>query len=307
MAFNHRSFSAVFGAAMGVMAMAEPVAAAPSVVASIKPIGSLVAAVMHGIGSPHILVAGNGSPHGYSLKPSDAAALQRADVIFRVGPDLENFLIAPLDSISAADRVTTLEDSPGLVLLPPRMGGAFEADDDGDQSGAIDPHIWLDPANARIMVGTIADALARTDPDNEAVYRANAAETDRALLALKAEIEEILAPVRGKPFVVFHDAYQYFEHGFDIEAAGSIVVEPDTPPGAKRLAAIRDALTRLEAACVFAEPEFRSSLVDTVIEGSSAKIGVLDPLGSELADGPELYFTLIRNLAGGLADCLAEG
>jgi len=307
MAFNHGFFSAVFGAAIGVMVMVLPVAAASNVVASIKPIGSLVAAVMDGVGRPHILVGGNGSPHGYSLKPSDAAALQRADVIFRVGPDLENFLIAPLESFSAADRVTTLEDSPGLVLLPPRIGGAFEADDDGDQSGAIDPHIWLDPANARIMVGTIADALVRIDPDNEAVYRANAAETDTALMALTAEIEGILAPVRGKPFVVFHDAYQYFEHGFDIEAAGSIVVEPGTPPGAKRLAAIRDALTRLKAACVFAEPEFRSALVDTVIEGSSARTGVLDPLGSELADGPDLYFALIRNLAEGLADCLAEG
>jgi len=282
-----------------------PASAAPNVVASIKPVASLVAAVMQGVGTPHLIVAGNGSPHTYALKPSDAAALQQADLVFWIGPVLENFLIDPVTTLASKATSVPLEDVAGLTRLPPRRGGTFEADDDGDQAGPIDPHLWLDPDNAKVMVAAIAVALARADPGNAVAYAANSRTTQAVLDALVAEVETKLAPARGKPFVVFHDAYQYFENRFNVSAIGSIVVEPDVMPGVKRLGEIRDKVQNLAAICVFSEPEFTSSLVESLTEGTSARKAVLDPLGADLDDGPALYVTLIRNLADNLASCLA--
>jgi len=308
-----------------------PALAAPAVVASIKPIHSLVAAVMGDIGTPKLIVAGSGSPHTYAMKPSDARAVQEADLVFWVGPDLENFLITPLENLSSSEKVIALGETPGLTLLTPREGGTFEADehdheahadhedehedhadedhadhDHADHEEHVDAHLWLDPQNARLMLFPIADALSAADPENAKTYRANAAQTASGIDQLITDTTATLEPVKARPFVVFHDAYHYFENRFGVSAAGSIVIEPDTAPGVQRIAAIRDKLRDLNAACVFSEPEFESALVQTVIEGSNAKTGVLDPLGAAIPDGPELYFTLISDLANGLADCLAE-
>lgn len=294
--------------AAGLMALAltiPPALAAPAVVASIKPIHSLVAAVMANVGTPKLIVAGNGSPHTYAMKPSDASGVQQADLVFWVGPDLENFLIGPLQTLSRPEKTIALEFTPGLTKFGPRTGGTFEIDDDGDQNVATDPHLWLDPENAKLMVGAISAALSAADPENAKTYQANAAKTEVRLDTLIADITDALAPVKGRPFVVFHDAYHYFESRFGMHAAGSIVVEPDTPPGVRRIAAIRDKLRTLNAACIFAEPEFESDLIHTVTEGSNAKIGTLDPLGAAIPDGPDLYFNLLHAMAASLKTCLA--
>ncbi len=194
--------------------------------------------------------------------------------------------------------------------LPVRTDDSFEPDaqDDHGNGGAakelMDPHLWLDPQNAKDMVMAIADALDRIDPTNATSYDRNAAEALASLDDLTAEIQSMLAPVRGGSYIVFHDAYQYFEKSFDIPAAGSITVNPESLPGAKRLAAMHDKIASLGASCVFTEPQFKPQLADVVTEGVNARIGVLDPLGAGLAEGPDLYFTLMRKLAQNLADCL---
>ncbi|AWK86108.1 zinc ABC transporter substrate-binding protein ZnuA [Azospirillum thermophilum] len=305
----------------------------PKVVASIKPIHSLVASVMQGVGEPALLVKGAGSPHTYALKPSDAKALSAADLVVWVGPELEGFLEKPLKSNAPKATVVTLMEQPGMLLLDAREGGAWEPHDHGhahehghghdhghDKKAAgkagghdddhdhdhdeVNTHIWLDPANARRIAAAVAEALAVRDPANAETYRTNAERTGARIDQLDAELKAALGPVARKPFVVFHDAYQYFEARYDLGAVGSITVNPERRPSAKRLSAIRAKISGLEAACVFAEPQFEPALVRTIIEGTKAKTGVLDPEGADLADGPDLYFTLMRNLAAGLRGCL---
>lgn len=302
-------------------------AEAPKVVVSIKPIHSLVASVMQGVGEPALLVRGGASPHTYTLKPSDAKSLSAADLVVWVGPEMEGFLEKPLSANAAKAKVLTLLTVPGMLLLDARETGAWEPHDhghghedhkakEGAKEGAkhghddehehdeVNTHLWLDPANARRIVTATADALAARDPANAEAYRSNAERTAQSIDALDAELKAALAPVANKPFVVFHDAYQYFEARYNLSGVGSITVNPDRRPSAKRLSAIRAKIAGLEASCVFAEPQFEPALVRTVTEGTKARTGVLDPEGADLAEGVALYPALMRNLAASLRACL---
>lgn len=323
-----------------LLATSSMVMAEPLVVTSIKPVQSLVAAVMKGVGEPNLIVEGAGSPHGYNLRPSQAVALQEADLIVRIGPELETFLDKPIETIAHNAQTLDLIDVKGVLRLPPRAGGAFEthehthgeharkehekgaehedhhsgdyhSEDHGAEAShehaheRIDPHAWLDPVNGQRFLAAIADKLAEIDPENAATYAANARSATESLAALNREISAMLTPVRDRGFVVFHDAYQYFENRFDIHASGSITVNPELSPGAERIGEIQAKVRELGATCVFSEPQFQSDIVSVVMEGSSAQTGVLDPLGSSLESGPELYPNLIRGLATSMRDCLS--
>lgn len=303
--------SASFAAAV-VLGLCGPAAAAVTVVASIKPVHSLVAAVMQGAGSPHLIVTGGASPHATSLKPSDAAALEQAAVVVWVGEGLEAFLASPLDTLAGQATVVELAEVPGLTRLPYRAGGpwgeheeeAEPAEEHDHEHGGIDLHLWLDPDNAKVMVAAIAAALSTADPGNSGLYRANAASLATRLDALSREIEHDLAPVKGVPFVVFHDAFQYLDSRFGLNTVGSITVNPEQQPGAARLKDIQEQIAALGARCVFAEPQFEPRLVQVAVEGTAARRGTLDPLGADIPDGPELYFELLRRNARSLKDCL---
>ena len=301
------------------------------VVASIKPVHSLVASVMQGVSEPGLLVKGAGSPHTYSLKPSQAKELQAADIVFWMSHDLEAFLENSIESIAKNAKAVSLMDSHGLMKLNFREGGAFDAhdhghddhgddkhddhghdkhDDHGDDKhddhghDEVDPHVWLDPQNAKSLVHEIEEHLAEIDPSNAAKYEVNAKAVMKKLDALTKEIEADLKPIRERGYVVFHDAYQYFEKRFGVSAVGSITVSPEVLPGAERVSELRDKVKSLNASCVFSEPQFEPKLVKTITENTDAGTGVLDPLGANIKDGPELYFTLIRNMAKSLKGCL---
>lgn len=304
--------------------------ASPEVVVSVKPIHSLVAAVMQGVGEPKLIVDGAASPHTYSMKPSKARALEKADVIFWVGANLETFLDKPLDALGSKATVVSLADAPGVEKLKLREGGAFEAHDDEDEKhddhaghshgaekhdhdkhddhahGGFDMHLWLDPGNAKAMVTEIEGRLSKADPKHAAIYSRNASELQQKIDAMDKDIATALAPVKAKPLVVFHDAYQYFEHHYGINVVGSITVSPETAPGAERLSDIHKKLASLNAICIFAEPQFKPKLIDVVTAGTKAKSGVLDPEGASLKEGPGLYFDLMRNLSKSLTDCLGK-
>ena len=334
--------------------------AAPDVVVSIKPVHSLVASVMKGVGEPSLIVEGAASPHTYTLKPSNARALENADLVFWIGPGLEAFLDKPLQALPKKAKVVELEDAPGLTKLRFREGGAFEGHDDGahaeagedheghadedgvdhahdhgaedagqtdhaeaehsgddghdheghdhdeHEHGGTDMHLWLDPSNARAMAATIAKSLGEADPANKAAYEANLAALDSEIDALDAEIAAQLKPVLEKPFIVFHDAYQYFENRYGVRVAGSVTVSPESMPGAERLSTIHAKIEELGAACVFAEPQFEPKLIGVVTEGTQAKSGVLDPEGGSLEAGPALYGQLMRNLATSMSGCLSQ-
>ncbi len=289
------------------------------VVASIKPVHALVAGVMQGVGEPDLLMTGGGSPHTYSLRPSQARALQGAGLVFWVGPDLEAFLEKPVGTLAKEATVVTLLEAPGLTTLALREGGTFEVHEDhheehdedhdenhgGHDHGAVNAHVWLDPNNAAAMVGEIERALIAFDDQNAAQYRANAAVLRQELAALTEEMRLTLAPVKDRPFVVFHDAYQNLEHRFDLRAVGSITVSPEVMPGAERVAEIKAKVRELDVTCVFSEPQFEPRLVAVVTEGAGANVGVLDPLGTEIEAGPDLYFDLMRQMAASMSTCLA--
>jgi zinc transport system substrate-binding protein len=301
---------------MAVLSASASAAAAPQVVASVKPLHGLVAAVMEGVAEPTLLIS-RGSPHGYSLRPSEARALRRAELVFWVGPGLEAVLEKPLRTLSAQATVVPMVDLPGLVLLPLRAGGAW----DGDQHGPEDPvghqpeaetvagsrnlHIWLDPDNARVMVAAIASALARADPPNAARYRRNGADTLARIETQDRDLRQRLEPIGDRAYVVFHDGYHYFERHYGLNAVGSITVSPERAPGARRLREIRARIAELGAVCVFSEPQFEPALVATVVEGTAARTGTLDPLGARIAPGPQAYFALMDALAAALMSCLA--
>ena len=305
-----------------------------NVMASIKPIHSLVSAVMDGAGTPSLIIEGAGSPHTYALKPSQAAQLQDADLIFWVSHDLEAFLEKPIEGLAADAHAIALSDAHGLTKLKFREGGTFDAHDhddhddhghdkhddhddhghdkhddhdDHDDHGhdSFDPHVWLDPENAKAIIHEIEEALVAADPENAATYEANAANMMGKLDALITEIDAELEPLRGKGYIVFHDAYQYFEQRFGVSAVGSITVSPEVLPGAKRVSELQAKVKSLDATCVFSEPQFEPKLVSTVTENTNAGTGVLDPLGASIESGPNLYFTLIRNMARSLKDCLS--
>ena len=298
------------------------------VVTSIKPVHSLVAAVMQGVGTPDLIVEGAGSPHTYALKPSQAKQLQEADLVFWMSHDLEAFLEKSIDGIATKAVSVPLMESRGLMTLGFREGGAFDdhghdehddhdehdKDDDHDHEkhddhdehdhGEVDPHVWLDPENAKAMVHEIEEALAKADPANAATYESNAEAVMAKLDSLVAEIDSELQPVKGRGYIVFHDAYQYFENRFGVSAIGSITVSPEVLPGAERISDLQEKVRSLDATCVFSEPQFEPKLVATVTENTNARTGVLDPLGTAIDKGPNLYFTLIRNMASSLKNCL---
>lgn len=292
----------------------------PKVMASVQPLHSLVASVMKGVGEPGLVVSGAQSEHTYALKPSDARALAAARVVVLVDEHYETFLAKPLKGRKSGLDVIALADLPGAHVLPTRKGGLWEEeeeehDDDHGKGhahehehhhhGAVDGHVWLDPANARLLVAAVADRLAELDPPHADTYHANADATVARLEALDAQLKARLEPVKDKPFVVFHDAYQYVEKRYGLSAAGSITVDPERPPSAHRLAELRDRLKAAGAACVFREPQFPAPVVQTLADAAGARVGVLDPQGADIPPGPEHYFTLMTRLADSLASCLA--
>lgn len=317
------------------------------VVASIKPVHSLVSAVMVGVDEPYPVMRNSRSHHMFNMRPSDAAALQEADVIFLIDKTIESALADTIENLAGNSWVVELSGSRGLVRWPFREGGAFEADPhhthdeedghdqyghghshahehdgehtdehaeartgnhedaDGENHGAFDLHLWLDPANAQVMVARIADVLSLADPSNATRYDENARELIHRLENLTSEIVAEVAPVRGRPFIVFHDSYRYFEERFGLTAVGSVAIDPQRPPGARRIREIRRLLDELDVVCVFDEPAFDRRLVNTLIEGTPVRVGTLDPMGILVESGPDLYFSLLRDMAKSFRDCLA--
>ena len=293
--------------------VAGPVHAdAPRVVVSIKPLHSLVAGVMKGVGAPRLLVRGVASPHRHALRPSEARALANADVVFWVGETVEHFLVTTLEAARA--RVVALLEAPDVRVLPAREGGVWKVrgsgrdhDHDHDHGhGHEDGHIWLDPRNAIAIAETVARVLAEADPGNAVRYRENAHDLAARLATLENELATTLSPVKRVPYVVFHDAYQYLEARFGLNAIGSVSVHTGRAPGASRLRELRRGIVDSGARCVFREPQFEPGLVRTVIEGTGAAADVLDPLGADIPPGEDAYFALMRRIAGSLASCLSR-
>lgn len=361
----------VAAALLGGTAFAE----VPSVAVDIAPVHSLVARVMDGLGTPHLIVQPGASPHGYNLRPSEAQALQDADIVVWMGEDLTPWMEGALETLTTDAAVTTLLETEGTTLLDFREGALFEAHDHGDHDdhedhsdhddhddakddhehedahdhgdehghddhddhddhkdsddhddhadhddhddhedhaghddhhdhGEHDPHAWLSPQNASAWLNVIAGQLSAADPDNAGTYFANAAAAREEMNGLSAEVNAILDPVRGGSFIVFHDAYQYFETDFAFPASGAISLGDASDPSPARIADIQARVRDEGIDCVLSEPQFNPGLVATVLDGTEASTGVIDPLGAALTPGAGLYPQLIKGMAETLAECL---
>ena len=292
-----------------------------SVVASIKPIHSLVAAVMGDIGTPHLLLEAPSSAHHFTLKPSQARSLQAADIVFWVGPTMEQPLTKALATLAPQAQTLPLMESAGLVLINfDKVTPAHEKHDhekhdhekhDHEKHDEhakhddhlINPHIWLDPQNAKIMLGVIAARLAKADPENASTYAANADSMAARLATLETDITSQLASYSAAKFLVLHDAHVYFERRFGLRNYGAITTEPDVMPTASRVKALRDELREHRFDCIFAEPFLGQKAVALIAEGSKVSIGTLDPIASNLPAGAQLYPDLLMSYAKALQSC----
>ena len=304
------------------------------VVASIKPIHSLASYLMDGVGKPKLIVDGYASPHGFSLKPSHAKMLQEADIVFWVGEDIENFLEKPLGSIAKNAEKIELLDIRGLKKLKFRERNVFEGHDDhghkeddhddhakkedghdddhkkeghdehgheGHAHGEFDPHIWLDPLNAKVILKEMAKHLIENDQANESIYKENLKKANKDLDKLVKQVKSEL----NKDFksIVFHDAYQYFEKRFKVNVLGAFTVNTDVLPGAEQLSEIREIIEHEKVTCVFSEPQFNPDIINAVAKDMNINTGVIDPLGATLNPGKDLYFNLIKNMSKSFQGC----
>jgi len=315
-----------------------PANAEIKVVTSIKPIHSLASYLMDGVAKPDLIVDGYASPHGFALKPTHAKMLQEADLIFWVGEDLENFLEKPLKSIAKKAEKIELMEIKGLTKLKFRERNIFEEHDHGHKEGdhddqkkkeddhdehghddehkedghdehgheghahgEHDPHIWLDPMNAKVILSEMAEHLIENDQKNEVKYKANLKKAHKDLDNLTKKVKSEL----NKDFksIVFHDAYQYFEKRFGINILGAFTVNTDVMPGAEQLSEIREVIEHDKVSCIFSEPQFNPDIIKAVAKDTNVATGVIDPLGATLNPGKDLYFDLIGNMSKSFKGC----
>ena len=297
------------------------------VVTSIKPIHSLTSYVMDGVGKPDLIVDGFNSPHGFNLKPSHAKMIENADLIIWVGEDLEAFLEKPLNTIAKKAVNVEIMDLNGIKKLKFREKNIFEDHDDHGHGhkekkhddhghkkakhddhghdkhahGEHDPHVWLDPMNAKVIIKEIENQLVKLDPDNSSKYKTNSkkaqSELDNLTKNIKRDLKENLR------FVVFHDAYQYFENRFGIKVLGALTVNPDVLPGAEQLSEIREVIEHEKVNCLFSEPQFNPAIIKSIAKDTKIKTGVLDPLGATLDKGKSMYFELLQSMYASFKGC----
>ena len=324
---------------LSFLTLLSPANAEIKVVASIKPIHSLASYLMDGVGKPELIVDGYASPHGFAMKPSHAKMLQNADIIFWVGEDIENFLEKPLNSIAKKAEKIELMEIKGVTKLKFRERNIFDEHDHGHKEddhddhakkeddhddhdhdkeghkkddhddhgheghahGEFDPHIWLDPMNAKVILSEMAEHLIEIDQKNASKYKANLNKAHKDLDNLTKKVKSEL----NKDFksIVFHDAYQYFEERFGVNILGAFTVNTDVMPGAEQLAEIREVIEHDKVSCIFSEPQFNPDIIKAVAKDTNVATGVIDPLGATLDPGKNLYFDLIKNMSNSFKGC----
>ena len=295
-----------------------------NVVTTIKPLHSLISNVMKGVGEPSLIIEGTSNPHNFVLKPSHAKLLQDADIIFWIGEDLEAFMEKPLSSLAKDAKKISFMELGSIKKLKFRENNIFDHDDHDDHDGhkeddhddhdghkeddhdrhnhgEFDAHLWLDPVNAKEMVIEISHELSELDPANKNKYKANADKTIEVLDNLIKEVNQSLS--KDISYVVFHDAYQYFEKRFEVTSAGALTLNPDVLPGAKQIVDIQSLIKEKNIKCIFSEPQYNPKIIETLASDTNISTGTMDPLGANLDRGVTMYSKLIMNIADSIKNC----
>ncbi|MFJ4144885.1 zinc ABC transporter substrate-binding protein [Pseudomonas sp. NPDC089734] len=285
-----------------------PAHAEVRVLTSIKPLQLIAAAVQDGVGTPEVLLPPGASPHHYALRPSDVRRLKEVELFYWIGPDMESFLPRVIQGRTLP--AVAVQSLPGMHLRH------FEADNsshddhgadehDHDHSpGSLDSHLWLSSVNARVIAAKMAVDLGAVDPDNAARYKSNAEAFAKRLDALDARIKHRVSAVSGKPYFVFHEAFDYFEDAYGLKHAGVFSVAAEIQPGAQHVAAMRERLKEVGKTCVFSEPPLRPRLAETLTAGLPVKLAELDALGGYTPATAQGYEQVLQKLGDDLAGCL---
>ena len=313
------------------------------VITTIQPINALVNAVIGNTGKTISIVPADMTPHNFKLKPSDAKKLQDANLIFYVSDQLESNIVKFFENLPKKVITVNIMEETGITHLPIRDNEAWERhdhndhdnhskkhddhddhdkhgkkhddhddhdkhgkkhDDHDDHQVKEDVHIWLSPDNAIKIVNKVNEELSLFFPENKKIYNDNSSKFIKKINNLKKELTKDLAPIKDKPFIVFHDAYQYFEKTFGLNAVGSVALEGGVASSPKQISFIKDKIIKSNASCVFQEPQFDSKLVKIVVEGTNTQIGTLDPLGVDIKTTSDFYLQLLKNMSKSLKECL---
>ena len=281
--------------------------AQPKVVVTLKPIHSLVASIMEGVDTPSLLLPDGSSPHHFQLKPSTLKEIQTADLIIWVGPTLENFMEKPLTQVKPKLGILSVLDTPNLKKWPLREDRDWahsEHQHDHDHSDNTDPHIWLSLSNAKLIAQAIADYLSKADVKHAKIYQGNAKKLHNKLDDTQQQMHTLLDPIKNKPYLVYHDGYQYLEKEFNLNGAGTIVINPSVPLSGKGLYTIRELIKQKQIVCVFRETEFSDNFVKKTLGELNVKIDELDPLGTRFAPGVGNYEKTMLQIGKTMRDCL---
>ena len=284
---------------ISIMLMLPLRAMAIEVLTSIKPLQLMVNELMLGVKEPDLLVSSNASPHDYALRPSDVKKIRQSDLVIWFGNDLEPFMTK---LVQESPNTLTISDIENLPLREYESAHAH----DGHDHGSHDPHFWMGIEIVQVVAPEIVARLIEIDPDNKAKYQANLSAFLDNLSSTDETLKATLAAVSGKGYFVFHDAYGYFEQRYQLNNLGHFTVSPERKPGAKTLIQIRNRLAEGDVQCVFAEPQFTPAVIETVLRGSDAKKGVLDPIGSEIKVQPGGYFQFLLQMGNAFHQCLSS-
>jgi zinc transport system substrate-binding protein len=301
-----RLFS-IFVAFIASFLLIGPAQAEVKVLTSIKPLQLIAAAVQDGVAIPEVLLPPGASPHNYALRPSDVRKVQSVDLLYWIGPDMEGFLPRVLNGRTLPS--VAVQDLSGMKLrhfAEDNHSHAEEADehDHDHRPGSLDAHLWLSPVNGRVIAAKMAADLSAADPDNAARYQSNLKAFDERLDALDVRLKKRLADVQGKPYFVFHEAFDYFEDAYGLKHAGVFSVAAEVQPGAQHVAAMRTRLQEVGKTCVFSEPPLRPRLAETLVAGLPVKLAELDALGGYTPATAQGYEQVLEKLGNDLAGCL---
>ena len=301
-----RLFS-IFVAFIATFLLIGPAQAEVKVLTSIKPLQLIAAAVQDGVAIPEVLLPPGASPHNYALRPSDVRKVQSVDLLYWIGPDMEGFLPRVLNGRTLPS--VSVQELPGLKLrrfAEDTHSHAEEADehDHDHRPGSLDAHLWLSPINARVIAAKMATDLSDIDPANAARYQSNLKNFDERLDALDLRLKKRLAGIEGKPYFVFHEAFDYFEDAYGLKHAGVFSVAAEVQPGAQHVAAMRTRLQEVGKTCVFSEPPLRPRLAETLVAGLPVKLAELDALGGYTPATAQGYEQMLEKLGNDLAGCL---
>lgn len=288
---------------LGLTLCISPVYALQAV-ATIKPLHSLVQSILGDSATAELLLDSSASPHEVQLKPSDIRTLNKADVVFMIDRSFEGFMVSVLDSIPDGLSVVEMGQDEAVERLPPR---SLDQHEHGHgHHGDIDPHMWLDPINAKLITRAIAGQLAKLDESNSALYQQNLLKTLERLDALDEVLSARLAGFQSQAFITQHDAYQYFDRRYGLNFISSIALDSAVPASVKQALKIQSTIEAQQVKCIYQEPQFSDRLATTIAESTGIKIGILDPIGVNLTPGPDLYFELMRNLADNFTQCMTS-